>query len=74
MPRCFSESNPGVLAAEAEGSGGRDGGDENGDGAQERNENVAHGRSAVSSSLKPRQEILNSWRDALWCDKREGGE
>ena len=55
MPRCFSESNPGVLAAEAEGSGGRDGGDENGDGDQERNEDVAHGRQSVAPSNRDRK-------------------
>ena len=54
MPRCFSESNPGVLAAEAEGSGGRDGGDED-YGAQERDEDVAHSRQSVALSNRDRK-------------------
>ena len=38
----FRVYDPGVLAAEAEGSGGQDGGDEGG--VQEQDEDVAHGQ------------------------------
>ena len=43
MLELFSEWDPGVLAAETEGPGGQDGGDEE-DGGQERGEDVAHGQ------------------------------
>ena len=45
----FREYDPGVLAAEAKGSGGQDGGDE------ERDEDEAHGRSAVLSDQKAQE-------------------